>query len=133
MKLYAVRVELTRWADVHVVAESEDSATELAIERAREILDDCDADEDALAEVSEARDGWQPGELPYLDDAAEEIEGILLGSGDHDCDQWSAALERIAPVVDTQTLPLVLPYSDGRVEVVPAALPLPGDGDGGAT
>jgi hypothetical protein len=124
VKIYSVRVEITRWADVHVVAESEDAATELALDRARDIIDDCD-DEDVSADASEASGGWTPGELPYLTDEAAEVEAELCRiprGGDATCDQWAEALKGAAPVVDDTTLPLALPYDDGRTERV-AAVP----------
>ena len=80
MKLYAVRVEVTRWAYVHVVAESDDAATELAEVRANDILDDGDAEDEVEAEVSEATGGWGDGELPYLTDEAAEVEAELCGT-----------------------------------------------------
>jgi hypothetical protein len=123
VKLYAVRVEMTRWADVHVVAESEDAAIDLALDRARDILDDCDAEDEAEASADEARGGWTPGELPYLTDEAAEVEVELCRiprGGDATCDQWAEALKGAAPVVDDTTLPLALPYDDGRTERVTA-------------
>ena len=125
LKIYSVRVEVTRWAYVHVVAESDDAATELAEVRANDILDDGDAEDEVEAEVSEATGGWNDGELPYLTDEAAEVEAELCGTprgGDATCGQWAEALKGAGPVVDDTTLPLALPYDDGRTERV-AAVP----------
>lgn len=120
MKLYAVRVEITRWADVHVVAESQDAAEEYALDSAKDILDECVADDESSVEASEAHGGWEPGELPYLTDAAAEAVREITGKAEATCAEWSKALADAAPVVDTATLPLALPYADGRVEQVTA-------------
>ena len=125
MKIYSVRVAVTRRAYVHVVAESDDAATELAMDRANDILDDGDAEDEVEAEVGEATGGWNDGELPYLTDEAAEVETELCGTprgGDATCDQWAEALRGAGPVVDDTTLPLALPYDDGRTERV-AAVP----------
>lgn len=119
MKLYAVRVEITRWADVHVVAESEDAAEEHALDCARDILDDA-SEEESSVEVGLAQGGWNPGELPYLTDAAAEAVREITGKAEATCAEWSKALADAAPVVDTDTLPLALSYDDGRTERVTA-------------
>ena len=119
MKLYAVRVEITRWADVHVVAESQDAAEEYALDSAKDILDDA-SEEESSVEVGLAQGGWNPGELPYLTDGAKEVEALLMGRVDNDCAAWADVIARMAPKVDTDTLPLALPYADGRVEQVTA-------------
>jgi len=117
LKIYSVRVEVTRWAYVHVVAESEDAASEYALDCARDILDDA-SEEDSSVEVSEVDGGWDPGEIPYLTDAAADLEEQIAGGRDVDCDGWADALADAEPVFDAQTLPLALPYDDGRTERV---------------
>lgn len=119
LKIYSVRVEMTRWADVHVVAESQDAAEEYALDSARDILDDASKEESSV-EVSAATGGWSPGEMPYLTDEAKDLEEQIAGGRDVDCDGWADALKDSEPVVDDTTLPLALPYDDGRTERVTA-------------
>lgn len=123
LKIYAVRVEVTRWADVCVVAESLDAAESLAFDRAQDILDDADADSDETVSASEARGGWEHDELPCLTDEAAEAETEMCGTSrgrGATCSQWAEAIARSAPIVDALTVPMALPYADGRVETVSA-------------
>lgn len=120
MKLYAVRVEKTLWLDVHVVAESEEAATDYALNEAESIFADGDPGDEVTADTFEAHGGWEPGELPYLTDAAAEAVREITGKAEATCAEWSKALADAAPVVDTDTLPLALSYDDGRTERVTA-------------
>lgn len=97
MKLYSIRVEVTQWADVHVVAESQDAADALALDNAAVWLAELNGDSEATVASSETVDeAWEPNELPYLTPAAEELEGEL-SDGEMTCDEWHDALRKRLP------------------------------------
>lgn len=123
MKLW--RVTVTMEASVFVVAEDRDGAEEVAEENARDIFRDCDPDTHASAGPADTIGYAERGDLPYVSDdlRGERSEDWTVG-------QWETFLASsatdLASRTDDQTIPLALPYPDGRVErVARVTLPAP--------